>query len=48
VFDLACAKNEVAYHQTVNGALANTLIPDAHNPELKSLLEKGPEAVSDA
>jgi len=41
VFDLACAKNEVAYHQTVNGALANTLIPDAHNPELKSLLETG-------
>jgi putative membrane protein len=40
-FDLAYAKNEVAYHQTVNSALANTLIPDAHNPELKSLLQTG-------
>lgn len=40
-FDLAYAKNEVAYHQTVNGALASTLIPDAQNPELKSLLQRG-------
>jgi putative membrane protein len=40
-FDLAYAKNEVAYHQQVNAALANTLIPDAKNAELKSLLETG-------
>jgi putative membrane protein len=40
-FDKAYAENEVAYHQTVNGALATTLIPDAQNGELKSLLETG-------
>jgi len=40
-FDLAYAQNEVAYHQTVNGALAGTLIPDAKNGELKSLLQTG-------
>ena len=40
-FDKAYAENEVAYHQTVNGALEKTLIPDAQNPELKSLLETG-------
>lgn len=40
-FDVAYAANEVAYHQTVNGALASTLIPDAKNAELKSLLETG-------
>ena len=28
-FDKAYAQNEVAYHQTVNGALATVLIPDA-------------------
>lgn len=28
-FDKAYAENEVAYHQTVNTALENTLIPDA-------------------
>jgi putative membrane protein len=31
----------VAYHKTVNGALASTLIPDAQNAELKSLLQTG-------
>ena len=36
-FDHAYAQNEVAYHQTVNKALENTLIPSASNPELKSL-----------
>jgi len=41
VFDKAYAQNEVAYHQTVNGALQSTLIPSAQNPELKSLLETG-------
>ena len=40
-FDKAYAMNEVAYHKTVNGALANTLIPNAKNAELKSLLETG-------
>ena len=40
-FDKAYANNEVAYHKTVNGALQSTLIPDAQNPELKSLLQTG-------
>src|SRR5207248_9129305 len=40
-FDRAYAANEVTYHQKVNGALQNTLIPAAQNPELKSLLETG-------
>jgi putative membrane protein len=40
-FDKAYVANEVAYHKTVNGALATTLIPSASNPELKSLLQTG-------
>jgi putative membrane protein len=40
-FDRAYIDNEVAYHKTVNGALKSTLIPSAHNAELKSLLETG-------
>jgi len=40
-FDRAYAANEVAYHKTVNGALADTLIPSASNGDLKSLLETG-------
>ena len=40
-FDKAYAANEVAYHKTVNGALDSTLIPGAHNAELKSLLQTG-------
>jgi len=40
-FDREYVNNEVAYHKTVNGALASTLIPSAHNAELKSLLETG-------
>jgi putative membrane protein len=40
-FDKAYVDNEVAYHKTVNAALSSTLIPDAQNAELKSLLEKG-------
>jgi putative membrane protein len=40
-FDRAYVANEVAYHKTVNGALATTLIPSASNPELKSLLQTG-------
>lgn len=40
-FDKAYIDNEVAYHKTVNGALENTLIPDASNPEIKDLLKTG-------
>jgi len=40
-FDAAYAKNEVAYHKTVNGALEKTLIPSASNDELKDLLGTG-------
>jgi putative membrane protein len=40
-FDREYINNEVAYHKTVNGALASTLIPSAHNGELKSLLQTG-------
>lgn len=40
-FDKAYVDNEVAYHKTVDGALQNTLIPSAQNPELRSLLETG-------
>jgi putative membrane protein len=40
-FDRAYIQNEVAFHRTVNGALKTTLIPEAHNAELKSLLETG-------
>lgn len=40
-FDKAYVENEVAYHKSVNNALANTLIPSAQNKELKSLLETG-------
>jgi putative membrane protein len=40
-FDKAYVANEVAYHKTVNGALAKTLIPSARNGELKSLLQTG-------
>ena len=40
-YDVAYATNEVAYHKTVNGALATVLIPNARNAELKSLLQTG-------
>ena len=40
-FDKAYVANEVAFHQTVNGALESTLIPSAQNPQLKALLETG-------
>jgi len=40
-FDRAYIDNEVAYHKTVNGALESTLIPNAKNAELKSLLQTG-------
>lgn len=40
-FDRAYAEREAAYHAAVNEALRGTLIPAAHNPELKALLEAG-------
>jgi putative membrane protein len=40
-FDKAYVASEVAYHKTVNSALSSTLIPDARNPQLKSLLQIG-------
>ena len=40
-FDAAYVANEVAFHRTVNTALAGTLIPHADNAELKALLETG-------
>lgn len=40
-FDKAYVANEVAYHKTVNGALRDTLIPDAQNAQLKALLQTG-------
>lgn len=40
-FDRAYAMNEVTYHQAVINALSTTLIPDAQNAELKSLLTTG-------
>ena len=40
-FDHAYVANEAAYHKAVDAALADTLIPSAHNAELKSLLETG-------
>ena len=38
-FDKAYVDNEVAYHEQVLGAVDKTLIPNAQNAELKSLLE---------
>ena len=38
-FDKAYVDNEVAYHKAAIDVVQNTLIPDATNPELKSLLE---------
>jgi putative membrane protein len=40
-FDKAYAANELAYHKTVNGALATVLIPATSNAELKALLSTG-------
>jgi putative membrane protein len=40
-FDRAYAEREAAYHSAVNAALRDTLIPGAHNVELKALLEQG-------
>ena len=40
-FDKAYIDNEVAYHKTVDSTLSTTLIPNAQNSELKSLLQSG-------
>lgn len=40
-FDRAYVHNEVAFHRTVNDALAKSLIPSADNVELKALLQTG-------
>lgn len=40
-FDRGYVASEVAYHKAVNAALRGALIPGAHNPELKSLLQSG-------
>src|SRR5947209_16418045 len=40
-FDRAYVANEVAYHKAVDSALETTLIPNASNAELKSLLQTG-------
>ena len=39
-FDKAYIEHEVAYHQQVVDAVNTTLLPNAKNPELKSLIEK--------
>ena len=38
-FDKAYAEHEVTYHQQIQGALDDKLIPAARNPDLKSLLQ---------
>lgn len=40
-FDKAYIDNEVTYHETVIKALDETLIPNAKNSDLKTLLESG-------
>jgi putative membrane protein len=40
-FDKAYIDNEVAYHESVIGALDKVLLPNAKDAELKSLLEAG-------
>jgi putative membrane protein len=45
-FDKGYIDNEVTYHQAVLDALDKTLIPNAQNAELKSLLEKVRPAIA--
>jgi putative membrane protein len=45
-FDKAYIANEVAYHQAVLSAIDNTLIPNAQNAELKTLLEQTRPAIA--
>jgi putative membrane protein len=46
-FDKAYIANEIAFHKTVNGALSQTLIPNAQNAELKGLLQTGLKLFTD-
>lgn len=45
-FDTAYIDHEVQYHQTVLQAIDGTLIPGAHNAELKALLQQVRPAVA--
>jgi putative membrane protein len=45
-FDKAYVDHEVAYHQAVLDAIDTTLIPNAKNAELKSLIEKVRPAIA--
>jgi len=40
-FDAAYAANELAYHQSVNDLVENTMIPNIDNAEVKALFEEG-------
>lgn len=42
-FDVAYAENELAYHQTVNGLVENTMIPNIDNEEVRALFKQGLE-----
>jgi putative membrane protein len=42
-FDAAYAANELAYHQTVNDLVENTMIPNIDHPEVKALFQQGLE-----
>lgn len=46
-FDKAYVAHEVAYHQQVLDAIDNTLIPSAHNAQLKGLIEKVRPAIAE-
>ena len=39
-FDKRYAENELAYHQSVNGLVGGTFIPNIENPEMKQLFEQ--------
>jgi len=40
-FDMFYAKNELGYHQAVNGLVGDVFIPNIDNAEVKSLFEAG-------
>ncbi|WP_166418848.1 DUF4142 domain-containing protein [Cochlodiniinecator piscidefendens] len=42
-FDKAYAANELAYHQTVNGLVEGTMIPNIDNEEVRALFQQGLE-----
>lgn len=42
-FDVAYATNELAYHQTVNDLVENTMIPNIDNEEVRDLFKQGLE-----